>query len=112
MGHAGATCTVRAFGLPEYSSLPARSVLRDESSGERSGRGSVLLKAGSDAQGAQGRCVLDVRETLHNAAYQVPLSQKQVLVRKAPGGDVRGAGLWPTGVHEPLQNAAPEVPSF
>ena len=81
-------CAVRAFGLLEYSSLPARSVLRDESRGERSGRGSVLLKAGSDAQGAQGRCVLDVRETLRNAAHQVPPSQKQVLRRKACKGDV------------------------
>ena len=30
-----------------------------------------LQKAGSDAQGAQGRCVLDVRETLRNAAREV-----------------------------------------
>ena len=77
--HAGTTCAVRAFGLLEYSSLPARSVLRDESRGERSGQDSA--------------------------------SQKQVLRRKACKGDVRGAGLWPTGVHEPLQNTAPEVPS-
>ena len=76
---AKAMCAVQAFGLLEYSSLPARSVLRDESRGERSGRGSA--------------------------------SQKQVLRCKACKGDVRGAGLWPTGVHWPLQNAASEVPS-
>ena len=40
----------------------------------------------------------DARKTLRNAAHQAPPSQKRVLVRKAPGGDVRGAGLWPTGV--------------
>ena len=55
--------------------------------------------------------MLDARKSLRNAARQVSLSQKRVLIRKAPGGDVRGAGLWPTGVHEPLQNAASEVPS-
>ena len=72
-----ATCAVRAFGLLEYSSLPARSALHDESRGERSGRGSALSKAGSDAQGAQGRCVLNVRETLRNAAHQVPLPKSR-----------------------------------
>ena len=52
---AKAMCAVQAFGLLEYSSLPARSVLRDESRGERSGRGSALLKAGSQVQGMQRR---------------------------------------------------------
>lgn len=73
-------CAVRALGLLEYSSLPARSAPRDESRGERRASGSA--------------------------------SQKQVLRRKACKGDVRGAGPWPTGVHEPLQNAAGEVPPF
>ena len=31
-------------------------------------------------------------------------------MHKARGVDVRGAGLWPTGVREPLENAADEVP--
>ena len=31
-------------------------------------------------------------------------------MRKAHGADVRGAGLWPTGVHEAPWNAAREVP--
>ena len=30
----------------------------------------------------------DARKTLRNAAHQAPPSQKRVLVRKAPGGDV------------------------
>ena len=34
----------------------------------------------------------------------------RVLTRKAHRCDVRGAGLWPTGVHERLWNAASEVP--
>ena len=36
------------------------------------------LKAGSDAQGAQVRCVLDVRERLWNAAHQVPQPTSRV----------------------------------
>ena len=40
----------------------------------------------------------DARKTLRNTAHQVPPSQKRALVRKAPGGDVRGEGLWPTRV--------------
>ena len=52
-----------------------------------------------------------IREPLENAAGEVPqLIKKRVLVRKASGGDARGAGLWPTGVREPLENAADEVP--
>ena len=80
-----AMCPMQAFGLLEYSSLPARSVLRDESHGERSGRAFTISKAGSDAQGAQGRCVLNVRETLRNAAHQIPLpagSQAQGVQRR------------------------------
>ena len=78
---------------------------------ERSGRGSALTNAGSRPQGAQGRCVLDVREVLWNAADEVPHPAKtRVLTRKAHGADVRGAGLWPTGVHEAPWNAAREVP--
>ena len=43
--------------------------------------------------------------------HQVPLSTKtRVLMRKARRADVRGAGLWPTGVREPLENAANAVP--
>ena len=34
----------------------------------------------------------------------------RVLTRKAHGADVRGAGLWPTGVHEAPWNATREVP--
>ena len=34
------------------------------------------------------------------------------LTRKAHGADVRGAGLWPTGVHEAPWNAAREVPQL
>ena len=52
---------------------------------------------------------MPAREAPRDTAHQVPPSQKRVLVRKACKGDVRGAGPWPTGVHEPLQNAAPEV---
>ena len=37
-------------------------------------------------------------------------TKERVLVRKAHRCDVRGAGLWPTGVHERLWNAADEVP--
>ena len=44
------------------------------------------------------------------AADEVPPSKTQVLMRKARRADVRGAGLWPTGVHEHLWNAADEVP--
>ena len=36
--------------------------------------------------------------------------KKQVLTRKAHEADVRGAGLWPTGVHEASWNAAHQVP--
>ena len=57
------------------------------------------------------RCVLDVREHLWNAADEVPqLTKTRVLTRKAHGADVRGAGPWPTGVHEAPWNAAREVP--
>ena len=37
------------------------------------------------------------------------LYKTQVLTRKAHGADVRGAGLWPTGVREVPWNAAREV---
>ena len=39
-------------------------------------------------------------------------TKKRVLTRKAHGADVRGAGLWPTGVHEAPWNAAREVPQL
>ena len=42
-------------------------------------------KAGSDAQGAQVRCVLDVRERLWNAAHQVPQLTTRRL-RRLPSG--------------------------
>ena len=37
-------------------------------------------------------------------------TKTRVLTRKAHGADVRGAGLWPTGVHEAPWNATREVP--
>ena len=46
-----------------------------------------------------------------HSADEVPHPAKtRVLTRKAHGADVRGAGLWPTGVHEAPWNAAREVP--
>ena len=54
-----------------YVSLPTRSGLRDEPRRTQRTRFRTY-KAGSDAQGAQVRCVLDVRERLWNAAHQVP----------------------------------------
>ena len=56
--------------------------------GTQRARFRIPLKAGSDAQGAGRRCVLDVREPPGNAAREVPLPTKtRVLMRKAPGGD-------------------------
>ena len=88
----GAMCAVRAFGLLEYMSTCGtqrtrfRPLKRGFSRARRTEpmctgvheapwnaavRFCLPLKAGSDAQGARSRCVLDVREVSRNAAHQV-----------------------------------------